>query len=399
MCENEYNHLMKLSKWWGDPINKNYAYAFFKNFAFFSAVLVPFFTDWGGITLLQIQILQSWFSIWVFILEVPTGAVADKIGRKHSLMLGSFMIAIATLVYGSIPSFGIFLLAEFLFALGYALNSGADQALLYDTIKSEGKESESKAIMGRADAIMLAGMMIAAPLGGFIANQMGLNAPQYMTAIPMFIASAIAWSIKEPKIHSDSQSKKYIEIINDGFHEIMHNPIIRTLAFDSVVVSSAAYFVVWFYQPFMSKLNIPIIYFGLAHALLLLSEILVSSNFKFFERFLGEGKAYLKNSALLVTLVFVLAAIYPSYFSLAMLITIGGGIGYTRATYIGSIANHHIKSSHRATVLSSVGMLRRLVLVPLNPALGAIATYSLPLAFATISLFPLSSLFIKEAVE
>ena len=102
---------MTLSKWWADPINKNYLYAFFKNFAFFSAVLVPFFTDWGHISIFQVQILQSWFAIWVFILEVPTGAVADKIGRKHSLTLGSSLIALATIVYGSIPSFTIFLLA------------------------------------------------------------------------------------------------------------------------------------------------------------------------------------------------------------------------------------------------------------------------------------------------
>ena len=79
-------------------IHKNYAYAFFKDFAFFTAVLVPFFTQWGDISLLQVQLLQSWFSLWVFILEVPTGAVADKIGRKHSIALGSLIVALAVLL-------------------------------------------------------------------------------------------------------------------------------------------------------------------------------------------------------------------------------------------------------------------------------------------------------------
>lgn len=390
---------MTLSKWWADPINKNYLYAFFKNFAFFSAVLVPFFTDWGHISIFQVQILQSWFAIWVFILEVPTGAVADKIGRKHSLTLGSSLIALATVVYGSIPSFSIFLLAEFIFAVGYALNSGADQALLYDTLKTQGREGESKVIMGKSDAIMLAGMMVAAPLGSLIASRWGLNAPQLLTAIPMLIAASIAWSIKEPIIHSDSQSQSYKEILLHGFSQIRHHPVIRTLALDSVVVASAAYFIVWFYQPYMTSLGISIIYFGLAHAGLLLSEIIVSSNFAFFERFLGVGKAYLKNSAILVTLSFILAALYQSIFSLIVLITIGGGIGYTRATYISSIANKHISSKHRATILSSIGMIRRLSLVPLNPAIGYIASFSLPLAFIIISFFPLSSLLVKEAVE
>ncbi len=389
---------MTIRQWWGDPINKNYVYAFFKNFAFFSGVLVPFFTDWGQISMFQVMVLQSWFSVWVFVLEIPTGAVADYIGRKHSLILGAVFIAIATLVYGSIPSFTIFLLAEFIFAIGYALNSGADQALLYDTLKSLGREDESKIVLGRADAIMLAGMMLAAPLGSLIASRFGLNAPQLLTAIPMLIAGAIAWSIPEPKIHSDSESHKYFDIIKHGFKEIVSNPVIRTLAIDSVVISTAAYFVVWFYQPFMTELGIPIIYFGLAHAVLLMSELLVSSNFTFMEKILGSGKSYLRNSALLVTFVFIFAAIFRHWTSLILLIVIGGGIGYTRATYISSIANKHIKSSHRATTLSSIGMLRRLALVPLNPAMGYVAGYSLPLAFIIISLFPLSSLFIKEEI-
>jgi MFS family permease len=390
---------MRISVWWQNPINRNYAYAFFKNFALFSAVLVPFFTEWGKISLFEVQILQSWFSLWVFVLEIPTGAIADKIGRKHSLTLGAILVAIATVIYGSIPSFYVFLLAEFIFAVGYALNSGADQALLYDTLKSLKREGESKKILGRADALMFAGMIVAALIGSLLASHLGLNAPQILTAIPMLIAGAIAWSIPEPKTHSESESRRYLDIIKDGFLTIKNNRIIRTLAYDSVVVSAAAYFVVWFYQPLMTELGIPIIYFGLAHAGLLLSEMIVSANFTRLEKVLGSGKAYLKNSALLVSAAFIFAVIVQHWISLIILIVIGGGIGYTRATYIASIAHKHISSSHRTTTLSSIGMLRRLVLIPLNPFVGWIAGISLTLGFALISLFPLSTLFIKEDVE
>jgi MFS family permease len=387
-----------LRSWWADPINKNYAYAFFKNFAFFSAVLVPFFTDWGHISLFQIQVLQSWFSVWVFVLEVPTGAIADKLGRKYSLMLGALFIAIATIIYGSIASFSVFLLAEFIFAIGYALNSGADQALLYDTLKSQGREDESKKVLGRADAIMLSGMMLAAVMGSVIAARFGLNAPSLFTAIPMFIALGIAWTIPEPKVHSQSEVLSYLDTIRQGFKTIRHNPVVRTLAFDSVIVSAAAYFVVWFYQPMMTSLGIPIAYFGFAHATLLFSEILVSANFAKLEKIMGEGKAYLKNSAILVSLSLFLAAVFPHWLTLLGLLVIGGGIGYTRATYISSIANQHISSHHRATTLSSIGMLRRLALVPLSPVMGWVSGASLPVALIIVSLFPLSSLLIKEEV-
>lgn len=387
---------MWLAKLWNNPINRLYTFALFKHAAFFSAVLVPFFTEWGGITLFQVQLLQSWFSIWVFVLEVPTGALADRIGRKHSISLGSLIIALAVIVYGSVPNFYVFLLAELIFAIGYAFVSGADQALLFDTLKVTGRESESKKVMGRYDATYLIGMTIASATGGLIASKWGLNAPQYATAIPMLIAAVVGFSIPEPKIHSDSQQKHYLQIVRGGLSVIKKNSVVRSLAIDSVLVASAAYFVVWFYQPVMMKLGIPIAIYGLVHSVLLLSEIAVSSNFPLFERLLGEGEKYLKNSAILVTLSFALMAVLPSVYTLAVFVIIGGGIGYTRAIYITALAQTHIDSDIRATTLSSIGMLRRLALVVLNPVIGAIATSSLYLAIFVVGLLPLLSLFIKS---
>lgn len=391
---------MTLKNLWRDPLNRNYLYAFLKDFAFFSAVLVPFFTEWGHISLFQVQLIQSWFSFWVFVLEVPTGAVADKIGRKHSLTIGAIMVAIAVVVYGSIPNFWIFLLAEFLFAFGYALTSGADDALLYDTLKELGREDESKVVMGRADSFHLMGMMIAAPIGGIIAAKFGLNAPTIVSGVPYLLAAAVAWSIPEPKVHSEgSESPRYLEIVKKGFSTIRRHPVIRTLAIDSVLVASAAYFVVWLYQPLLSQVSIPIVFFGLAQAFLLGTEMLVSGNFVWLEKILGSGRSYIRATAIMVTLSFLIAAIFPNVWTILLLLAVGGGIGYTRATYISSIANKHITSRERATVLSSISMVRRLAIVILNPIIGLLATRSLSLALIVVSLLPIGTLFIKEDID
>lgn len=383
-----------------DKIYRNYAYAFFKDFAFFSAVLVPFFTNWGGLTLFQVQLIQSWFSLWVFILEIPTGAVADKIGRKHSIALGSFVIAIAVILYGSVPNFYIFLLSEFLFAIGYALTSGADQALLYDTLKSENREKESKKVLGRASAIHMLGMLIAAPIGSIFASKLGINAPMYLSSIPLFIAALIGWSIPEPKIHSEgSESPKYLDIVKNGFRSIKKNGAIRTLAIDSVLVSASAYFVVWFYQPLLEKLNTPIIYFGLVHSFLLGIEMIVAGNFATMEKLIGKDKKYLRNSALLVSLGFVMVSLFPNLVTFALMIILVGGIGYTRATYIVAIANKYISSRERATTLSVIGMFRRFALIILNPIIGLVATRSLSLALIVVGVFPLLTFLMKEEVE
>lgn len=353
----------------------------------------------GHISIFQIQLIQSWFSFWVFILEVPTGAVADKIGRKHSIALGSAVVAIAIIIYGSFANFYSFLLAEFIFAIGYALCSGADQALLYDTLKEQGREGESKKILGRADSFHMLGMLLAAPFGSLIAAKFGLNAPQLASSIPFFLAAAIGYSIREPRIRSDQETPKYIDIVKKGFRTIKENKVVRTLAIDSVLVSAASYFVVWFNQPILKSIGIPIIYFGLAHSFLLLTEIFVSSNFQFMEKILGSGKKYLKTSALLVVLGFFLVALFPNLWTVLLFIALVGGIGYTRGTYIVSIANKYIDSRERATVLSTIGMFRRFGLIIMNPFIGYMADRSMSLALILIGLLPLGTLFIKEEID
>src|SRR6266699_5520577 len=85
-----------------------YAIGFLNSLSFFGAVLVPFFTNWGHISLFQVQLLQSWYMAWAFLLDVPTGVLADQIGRKYILSLGCFFLAVGSLLYGTLPYFSIF---------------------------------------------------------------------------------------------------------------------------------------------------------------------------------------------------------------------------------------------------------------------------------------------------
>ncbi len=116
-------------------IRKMYLFKFFIFLHFIGGVLVPFFLTWGKISFTQIMILQSVFMISMFLLEIPTGAIADYLGRKTSLIIGAIINIIAVFVYTSYPNFYVFLVGEFLWAMTWALLSGADQALVYDSLK------------------------------------------------------------------------------------------------------------------------------------------------------------------------------------------------------------------------------------------------------------------------
>lgn len=381
---------MGVKKFLGGTVHRYYLFSLFKDCAFFTAVLVPFFTEWGGISLFQVQILQSWFMFWLFVLEVPTGAIADKFGRKHSMTLGGVIVTVAVLVYASIPSFAVFLLAEFLFAVAMALISGADSALLYDALKENGAEDQSKKIFGRAHSFHLLGMLIAGPVGSLIASQFGLRAPTLASAIPFLLAAGVAWNIPEPK-RSDatSQSPNYMKTVQVGLSFLRHHRFARFLTLNAILVSGATYYVIWFYQPILTQLAIPILYFGWIHAILVSSEILVANNFVHLERLFGSEKRYLRFSALITSVSFLLVSLFPNIVTLGMFILFAGGFGLTRIEYITVLLQKDIPSDQRATVLSSISMFRRLALFVINPIVGLLATRSLSLALALVGLLPL----------
>jgi len=280
-------------------IKRFYLYCFLRQLGFFSAVLIPFFTNWGHISLVQIQLLQSWFMLWIFIFDLPTGAIADYLGRKYTLALGGLVVTLAVLLYGSVPKFEVFLIGEFLFALAYALGSGADNALLYDSLIAEGKEHESKKILGRAHAFRLLGVVIAAPIGSLIAKRFGLNAPLLFSAVPFFLSGVVALTIKEPKIKIKKTVRKpYFAIIKEGFLFFCRHKILRLIAIDTILVNTSAYFVIWLYQSVLIKLNFPVAYFGIVHAFFAGCEIVVAGNFLRLEKLFGSAKKFQHNCKL-----------------------------------------------------------------------------------------------------
>ncbi len=375
-------------------IHRYYTYNFLRDLFFLSAVLVPFFTDWGGITLFQVQLLQSWFMLWVFLLEIPTGAVADFIGRKYSLALGALATSAGALLYGSIARFEMFLVSEFLFALGLALTSGADHAFIFDSLKDHGEETKAMDIFGKAHAWKLAGIFLSAPLGGLLAARWGLNAPMLITAFPLVLASLTALSFHEPKTHQRvSESVRYLKIIKEGFRFFYHHRTLKLLALDVIMVASAGYFVIWYYQPLLQRAHVPIAYFGIGHMILTFAEILIMRSAPSLLKLFRTEKRFLISTALFTAIPFAMVAIFPSLPTILLFIIFAGGFGLTRSEFVAVFMNRHIPSDKRATVLSSISMFRRFALVILNPLIGFIATHSLNAALLVVGVLPLSLFF------
>jgi MFS family permease len=111
------------------------------------------FLQGRGVTLTQIGVLEGFAWLLTAFLEVPTGAVADRWGRKASVAMGCALYALAMFLILAEALSPAFLLGYALWNSSMAFVSGADVALLYETLKADGREDQAAKQSGRYAAI------------------------------------------------------------------------------------------------------------------------------------------------------------------------------------------------------------------------------------------------------
>lgn len=338
---------------------------------FFASVLVPFLRDWGGITFTQIFTLNAWFMFCNFLLEIPTGAIADRFGRRISLALGSFVSALGFLIYATVPRFEIFLLGELVLAISFTLMSGADEALVYDTLDQLGQRADAKRVYARLESCKLGGIIIGAVLGGFIAGSLGLRAPMLLGAVPAVLGGFVALSLVEPGgMTGRRTAQSYAQLLRGGIRYFAGHPSLRVLALDMIGSASMAWLIIWLYQPQLERVGVGIALFGVVHAGMCVGQILLLSNIERIEAWVGSKRRYLFLSAVVPGLAYVCLAAADGVAGVVAAILVASAVGLSRPVLFTGYMNTHIPSAQRATVLSTVSMLRTLAVALINPVAG-----------------------------
>ncbi|MBI4581282.1 MAG: MFS transporter, partial [Planctomycetes bacterium] len=165
--------------------------------AFFIMPVIVVFWQRGGLDLTQVMLLQAFFSLATIALEVPTGYVADVLGRKRSLVAGCAVSFAGMTAYAVGTGFWTFLAAELVLALGLSLVSGTDTALLYDALRAEGRSADFTRIQGRFFFTSQVSQAGASVLGGFLGDW-HLRIPFYATAAAMLGALVCVSLVREP---------------------------------------------------------------------------------------------------------------------------------------------------------------------------------------------------------
>lgn len=341
---------------------------------FFVPIVVLFWKQ-NGLGMFDIFLLQSVYAIAVVFLEVPTGMVADRLGKRTSLLYSCVLMGLGFAYYAVSASFMAFLIAEILLAIGMSLYSGADSALLYDTLKALDREDEYARFDGQAKAIQLVSVALATLIGGLV-GAYSFRVALWMTAIGPVLGFIVAWGFTEANPPTKQTSWReglhaYRDLIQSASRFVWKQQWVRwQIAMLALLLGSASW-LLWLYQPYMKHSGLPIWAFGVAFAIYNLFAAFASHQAYRVEETLGLKKSMVLLAVLQITPLFLMAAFVGPF---AFLFVLGhqGVRGLMRPLINNSILRYTYEDK-RATVLSMGSMAGRLFFAVTSPLIGWVA--------------------------
>ncbi len=170
------------------------AYGFLKNLRFYEAFLILFFLE-KGIDYIKIGLLYSVREITIMLFEIPSGLVADVLGRKKTLMASFFVYILSFTTFYFSNHFGLMLLAMVLFALADAFRSGVHKAMIFQYLTRQGKAGQKTDYYGHTRSWSQTGSSIASLVAGTMVFYYGSYRIIFaISAIPYFLDMLLIWS-------------------------------------------------------------------------------------------------------------------------------------------------------------------------------------------------------------
>lgn len=334
---------------------------------FFIPILVPFLKDFG-FSMEQILLGESAFALTLVFLEVPSGYFADRLGRKTSIVTGAVFNIIGFTLYATFQSFWQFVIANIVIGVGLAFVSGADSALLYESLEQLKKLNIYKKVQGDNFAFGRAASIISTLLGGWLVT-IYPRLPFYLTIPSYVLILFVSLTLHETKVHHEIQEGwgHFKDIVRDS---LFINKKLRNLLFFTGV---SGFFTLGFFlnQEYMRFIGLPLVYFGIVIAAMNIASGLGAKYAEKIESRIGK-KASLIAILLLPALSWIGMALFDNWWALPLLVVSSLFWGFS--TPIFSEFIHKITTQdRRATVMSIMSLLRRLAFTLVAPIVGYIS--------------------------
>jgi MFS family permease len=330
-----------------------------------------------GLSFAEAASLGGLYSAILILAEVPTGAFADRIGRRASMMVGALAMVVSSGVSYVAHSVAMFALAEALAAISMSLCSGADSAYLYDFLDDRGAAHEYARREAAASAWHLIGFAIACAAGGYLA-EMDLALPYVATGGVALAAFLVAALLEDdgPRLAPGTPAPLAVELRAWARHMIEAvRDVLRNGRLAWIVGYSALVFVLltasnrYLYQPYLNGQHFSLHAIGLVYAgVNLIAAVVALDASRLRRRFGDDTLLWILLGTLGASLVLLSAVSGPWAVALIGLQALGTGL---YSPIVKPLLNREITdSSRRATVLSVESIARRAAMTVFMPLVG-----------------------------
>ena len=350
---------------------KSYVFQFLYSFQLWWPIWVLYLTDYRGFSLTQVGTLEALFWLVIILSQVPTGAIADRFGRKTSLMLAGAFTTAAILVFGIAANYWIVLVSYVAWGVGLTFSSGADSALVFDSLKAVGRERDYQRVAGIGWGALSLGTLAGLLAGAPVAAATNLAVPVVLSSVTCGLAIVVAASFAEPPIHEEGERPGYRELIVASGRTIWRTPSVRSMLLLAALLMSSINATIIFSQPFLDQHDVSLQLLGVAQTPMRIAGIIGALAAYRLTASLGL-RWTLIGSALVTTASYALLGGWDSVFAFSATVTIllaNGVIVPATSDYL----NQRIPSAQRATILSARQLIASVIIAAFLPGLGAIA--------------------------
>ena len=313
--------------------------------------------------------------------EVPTGIVADTIGRRVSYLLGTVTLAASTLLYVLLwqmkAPFWEWALSSMLLGLGFTFFSGAVEAWLVDALAATGFTGQLEEVFGRGQIVTGVGMLTGSLAGGFIAEQTSLGVPFVLRGVVLVVMFALAFRLMHDVGFTPEKGGRPVaemrRIASDSIEYGWRIPATKWLMVEALFTGGVGIYAFYALQPYLLELyGDPEAYqvAGLVAAIVAGAQIAGGIAAPRIRALFRRRTSALLATAGLSVVALGLIGVVDSFWPVIGLIVVWGLLFAATTPIRQSYLNGLIPSRQRATILSFDSMMTSTGGVWTQPLLG-----------------------------
>jgi MFS family permease len=338
----------------------------------------------AGLSNLEAFAANAFFTAGMVLFEVPTGIVADTVGRRASYLLGTLTLSGSTLLYVLLwqveASFPLWALVSILLGLGFTFFSGAVEAWLVDALAATGFTGPIESVFARGQIVTGAAMLSGSVAGGFIAQQTNLGVPFVLRGAILIVMFVVAFkTMRDIGFTPEKGGRPLAEVRKIASASIEYGwrvSAVKWLMVQSLFTGGVAIYAFYALQPYLLELyGDPEAYqiAGLVAAIVAGAQILGGVAAPWIRRLFQRRTSALIATAVLNVTTLALIGIVENFWAVIGLIAVWGLLFAASMPIRQAYLNGLIPSRQRATILSFDSLMGSTGGVWAQPVLGRAA--------------------------